>query len=337
MKNPFVYINYHNETGNWLLIQYITWHIGHFLDNHAFLLNILENPSKYPELKVIYNPTFDRKSEIDYNTILLDNFLSRFNPPIIYKTWSEVEKDMNLKSLICFKQLNIVGYNRIINFGGMFLSIKSKISFRDSIFEKYKKYQIPIKDLNKVIIVAVIRRNQSLHRIRNDLNYKEIFKMLKELENQQYSYYKIKVYRIEYEDLTFKSQIVLSNQIDIYISPHGTSIINHLWLMSKSVVIEMFPYMFMQWDWELHCTISNLIYIPLFSTRPQPGYKVNHIHSEFCNTTTNTLKHRINVKRSNQWCRYWFVESSFYVNMRLVMNTVNYGIKNVIYWKKTHF
>lgn len=319
-----------------MLIQYISWHIGHFLDNHAFLMNILDNPSHYPELKVIYNPTFDRKTEIEYNLILLENILSKFNPPIVYKTWYDVKREMNLISIICFKQLNIVGYNRIINFGGMFLSIESKKSFRDSILNKYKQQYIA-NDLSKTIIIAVVRRNLNPSRIRNALNYKMIFKMLKELENKSDILYKIKVYRIEYEHITFKSQIILSNQVDIYISPHGTSIINHLWLMSKSVVIEMFPYMFVQWDWQIHCTISNLLYFPLLSTRPQPGYDPNHIHSELCNLTTNTLKHRINVKRSSQWCRYSFVESSFYANMKLLMNVVNYGIRNVIYWKKTKF
>lgn len=249
------------------LIKFVSpLHLGHTFNNLMYLWYIISNPNIFPTPSILF--FVDYSSNNEFGTFLLHFFktiLKKNNPKISILNREYILKLIRRENIVCFSHAYINQEVHVGGFGGYFIDRKSYQKFKDSIFDFIKYNEtINAKLFNQNLIrILIVTRNN-----RNIMNFNEIAHILKTVIFSMNIKFKIEYNFFTLPDFSNYSpttQIQTAFNIDIYISPHGTSLFNILWLNNKKCVIELFPSFFIRTDWMYSSYDYDLIYYPVFS------------------------------------------------------------------------
>lgn len=307
----------------WMIRSQVSFSIGHFTDNFSLLWYIAKHSKEFPPIDYILLPGVFTDGELFWNEMTLEIYLNELpHRPVVYTTDDFMY--MTRKGLLmCFDTLNIIGEAHFGGYGGYFESVKMKHLFRDRTFE----YLELKPQINKNIINILIVIRDSPFYPRNIINIKpDLISLINSICG---NFCEIK-YAI-FESLLPEEQIEIVMNSDIYITPHGSSIMNHLWLNDNGILIECFPFYFIDTDSMIPTLNSNYLYLSSHSTKALKDVPVHLMFSKICNSYVNTLSYRVFHMFQ---CRSSFLIPNMIANLNFMKFNIFYSIKYSLFKKK---
>lgn len=300
----------------WMIRSQVSFSIGHFTDNFSLLWYIAKHSKEFPPIDYILLPGVFTDGELFWNEMTLEIYLNELpHRPVVYTTDDFMY--MTRKGLLmCFDTLNIIGEAHFGGYGGYFESVKMKHLFRDRTFE----YLELKPQINKNIINILIVIRDSPFYPRNIINIKpDLISLINSIcDNLCEIKYAI------FESLLPEEQIEIVMNSDIYITPHGSSIMNHLWLNDNGILIECFPFYFIDTDSMIPTLNSNYLYLSSHSTKALKDDPVDLMFSKICNSDVNTLSYRVFHMFQ---CRSSFLIPNIIANLNFMKFNIFYSIK----------
>ncbi|KAK8798808.1 hypothetical protein WA158_007892 [Blastocystis sp. Blastoise] len=235
-------ISAHVEVSNdqWMIIPFAKRNIPHFAESHNFIIHYLMNQNDFPPMRVVYSPLYNTKTDNEWKLQYIDSLKDLFPSPHQLDIYGLTEMmDMFNKGTVCFKQLNIAGKLDHITLGGIYLSYEESLYFKASVFRKYNIYP-HIEKRFKTNGMLVLRNEQAIGQ-----NPGRIIKNIEEVRSlfiEMNSFFTIS--EVYLETLPFKIQVQRISETDILIGAHGAGLINIMYMIPNSVVIDIFPPLF---------------------------------------------------------------------------------------------
>lgn len=304
----------------WMVRDQVSYSIGHFTDNFSLLWYIAKHSKDFPPIDYLLLPGVFTDGELFWNQLTLEIYLNELpHRPVVYTT-NDFMYMTRKKMLMCFETLNIIGEAHFGGYGGYFESVKMKHLFRDRTFE----YLELKPEIDKNIINVLIVKRDSPYYPRNIINIEpDLISLIKSICGNLCA---IK-YAI-FESLLPEDQIEIVMNCDIFITPHGSSIMNHLWLSDDGVLIECFPYYFIGTESMIPTTNSNLLYLSSHSTKALPEVPVNILFSEECHSDCNTLYYKVFSP-----CRFLILRPNMIANLNFMKFNFFYSMKYSLFRK----
>lgn len=309
----------------WMIRSQVSFSIGHFTDNFSLLWYIAKHSKEFPPIDYILLPGVFTDGELFWNEMTLEIYLNELpHRPVVYTTDDFMY--MTRKGLLmCFDTLNIIGEAHFGGYGGYFESVKMKHLFRDRTFE----YLELKPQINKNIINILIVIRDSPFYPRNIINIKpDLISLINSICGN--------ICEIKYaifESLLPEEQIEIVMNSDIYITPHGSSIMNHLWLNDNGILIECFPFYFIDTDSMIPTLNSNYLYLSSHSTKALKDVPVDLMFSKICNSDVNTLSYRVFHMFQ---CRSSFLIPNMIANLNFMKFNIFYSIKYSLFKKNNN-
>lgn len=301
------------------LIKFVTsLHLGHTFNNLMYLWYIIDSPNIFPIPQIVI--FVDHSSNNNYINFYMNFFiptLKRINPNVQIYYRNFIVKMMRRTNVFCFSNAYINQEVHVGGFGGYFINRKSRLRFKDSVYDfiKFNKTEAELnKDKNKIINILIVGRYN-----RNIQNAREIAFSIQRICNEMNVDF-IVHYLFDYEDYNPQSQITFSFNIDIYISPHGTSLFNTLWLNSNKCVIELFPAFFIRTDWMYSSFDFDLYYYPVFSS--------TYYNWEYLSMYHRGSSPSLMYKLKNSYLPNY--REDFYVSTKQVIQSFHYCINKLV-------
>lgn len=300
------------------LIKFVSpLHLGHTFNNLMYLWYIISNPDIFPTPNVLF--FVDYSSNNQFIMFLMHFFkakLKKINPKITILNRDNILKLLRRENIVCFSQAYINQEVHVGGFGGYFINRKSHQKFKDSIFD-YIKFNKTTNAKDEIKILIVRRYN------RNIMNFYPIANMLRTIILSLHTKFKVgfDIFTLpDFQTYVPPTQITIVFNVDIYISPHGTSLFNILWLNNNKCVIELFPSFFIRTDWMYSSYDYNLIYYPIFS---QSYYNWDEL-SKYHRGKSPALLHKL----KNSYIPNY--QEDFYISPKQVIQSFLYCVNRLV-------
>ncbi|KAK8795673.1 hypothetical protein WA158_000330 [Blastocystis sp. Blastoise] len=232
-ENKYIVQNQHI----YITVKTFEKHITHFIEIYNFLLHYIHHLNYYEPMQFLLAPGFDKNNEYEWNRDYYNILIQSFPKYLHIRDYTNEYFKMNKISIMCFKDVTIIGKvtNNHQN-GANFAILSESYYLRALVYKRYhlELYNYSVKTMNDLHIKFNMRTNGRLtinKKARHLMNFQEIKSFLK-LHQENIVY-------INFETMSFKEQIETMVDTDILILVDGGAITNLIFMLPYSGVLDL--------------------------------------------------------------------------------------------------